>query len=200
MRACLGTRLAVFKVLRIALLLQLLLCPFSMANAQFGVAFSSGEGVHHITPLRFSFSWDFGPIWREEASWGLNAIWETSFSVWDGPRREDLAPERVTDLQVFTTGPMFRWQRQTPFLQSGIIPYVELGVSASWLSKTEIEGRVLSLHFQFEDKFGVGMRFGRKQQYDIGVRAYHYSNCSIKRPNSGVNFVMASIGFWFPDA
>ena len=38
------------------------------------------------------------------------------------------------------------------------------------------------------------MRFGKKQQYDLAMRVYHYSNASIKRPNSGVNLAMASFG------
>jgi len=170
----------------------------TLAYADLGVAFSSGQGIQNIVPYRFSFSWDVGPIWREQAAWGMNLIWENSFAIWNGPRRPDLAPERVTDLNATTSGPMFRWQRREPIGNTHFMPYTELGVGLSWLSKTEIEGRVLSLHFQFEDKFGVGMRFGDQQQYDFSLRAYHYSNASIKRPNSGVNLAMASFGVWFP--
>lgn len=170
----------------------------SIAHANFGVAVSSGQGIHGIVPYRFSLSWDFGPIIQRDALWGLNATWENSFAVWNGPRRTDLPPERVTDLSAATTGPMLKWIRRHPFVGTHITPYAELGVGLSWLSKTEIEGRFLSLHFQFEDKGGVGVRFGKKQQYDIGFRAYHYSNASIKRPNSGVNLAMMSFGVWFP--
>lgn len=175
----------------LGLLLQLSFNCF----AHMGIAFGSGQGIHNIVPYRFAVWWDFGPIWRAQETWGLNAFWESSFAVWDGPKRPDLAPDRVTDLNATTTGPMLRWQRQTPLFNS-IIPYSELGVGLSWLSKTEIEGRILSLHFQFEDKFGLGMRFGKKQQFDLAVRAYHYSNASIKRPNSGVNLAMINFGVW----
>lgn len=169
----------------------------TVAHAEIGIAFSSGQGIHEIIPYRFSLSWDAGPIWREESLWGLNLILENSFAVWNGPRRADLAPERATDLNAATMGPMLRWQRRQALGSSHIVPYTELGVGLSWLSETEIEGRVLSLHFQFEDKFGVGARFGEKQQYDFALRAYHYSNASIKRPNSGINMAMASFGVWF---
>lgn len=185
------------KLIARTLLGVLLLSFFADAMAQWGVAVGSGKGVHNIIPVRASASWDFGPFWCPKPFWGLNTLWETSFSVWDGPRRHHLAPGRVTDLQAFTTGPMFRWQRQQPFAASGVSPYVELGIGLSWLSHTEIEGRILSIHFQFEDKIGMGIRFGQKQQYDIALRAYHYSNCSIKRPNSGVNLAMVNIGYWF---
>lgn len=168
------------------------------AFASMGVAFSSGQGIREIIPYRLSVSWDQGSIWRDEATWGLNLIWENSFAIWNGPTHADLGPDRITDLNAATSGPMFRWQRREPIGVFHFTPYTELGVGLSWLSKTEIEGRMLSLHFQFEDKFGVGTRFGNKQQYDVSVRAYHYSNASIKRPNSGVNLAMVSFGLWFP--
>lgn len=168
----------------------------SVANV--GIAFSSGQGVLDIVPYRFALSWDFGAIVREQDLWGLNATWESSFAFWDGPKRPNLAPNRPTDLNAATTGPMFRWQRRHPYPSTKMTPYAELGVGLSWLSQREIEGRILSLHFQFEDKGGIGCRFGAKQQYDFAIRAYHYSNASIKRPNSGVNLCMASFGFWFP--
>lgn len=176
----------------------LLGCCATNAFADVGIAFSSGQGIHNIVPYRFSFSWDPGAIWREEATWGLHVLWESSLAHWEGPDRPDLGPERATDLTAATSGPMFRWQRQHALGNTTFIPYTELGVGLSWLSETEIEGRVLSLHFQFEDKFGIGTRFGKHQQYDFALRAYHYSNASIKRPNSGVNLAMASVGLWFP--
>ena len=166
------------------------------AFANWGVAFGSGQGIQGITPYRLSASWDFGPIWQSERGWGGHAVWESSFAVRNGSRRPELAPDRATSLNAMTTGPLFRWQRQTPFSITRIIPYAELGVGLSWLSETEIQGRILSLHFQFEDKAGIGMRFGEKQQYDVAIRAYHYSNASIKRPNSGVNLVMMNFGLW----
>ena len=168
------------------------------AAANVGIAISSGQGINNITPYRFALSWDFGPVWREDDLWGLNVAWENSYAIWNGPQRPELAPGRATDLHAATSGPMLRWQRRSAFPVTHIVPYTELGVGLSWLSETEIQGRVLSLHFQFEDKFGIGMRFGKKQQYDLAMRAYHYSNASIKRPNSGVNLAMASFGVWFP--
>ncbi|MFI4938417.1 MAG: acyloxyacyl hydrolase [Candidatus Berkiellales bacterium] len=175
----------------------LLFMSFS-ANGNLGLAFSSGQGVLDIVPYRFSASWDFGSIWRKHELWGLHGVLESSYAVWNGPVRPELAPERPIALHAATIGPMLRWQRQEPLPGLKAMPYTELGVGLSWLSQTEIQGRILSLHFQFEDKIGMGMRFGNKQQYDLALRAYHYSNASIKRPNSGVNLAMISFGVWFP--
>lgn len=178
------------------LLTTLLALWFSgQAQANLGVAFSSGEGILDITPYRLAVSWDFGAVWRKEATWGLNAIWETSFAYWDGAKG-NITDSYNSRMQVATTGPVLRWQRQAPYMPFHITPYLEVGVGASWFSNTEIRGRRLSLHFQFEDNIGIGARFGRNQQYDMTLRGYHYSNASIKRPNSGVNLVMFSIGYW----
>lgn len=179
-------------------LLSLFAITMTDVRADFGMAFSSGQGIESIVPYRFALSWDQGSLWGRDKSWGVHFIWENSFAFWNGPRRGDLAPGRATDLTAATTGPMFRWQPHKALLRTGILPYTEIGVGLSWLSETEIEGRMLSLHFQFEDKCGLGVRFGSQQQYDIALRAYHYSNASIKRPNSGVNLAMVSFGVWFP--
>ena len=178
----------------------LLILSFLLSNplfAKLGISFSSGEGILDISPYRLGVSWDFGNIWRKDYDWGLHAIWESSAGYWHG--RHDYDPGTPTQLQVITTGPLFRWQRQTPLYPIKIAPYVELGVAASWLSETEIGGRKLSLNFQFEDKIGVGLLFGKQQQYDVSVRGVHFSNASIKRPNSGVNLLMFTVGMWFPE-
>lgn len=177
--------------------LSVLVITSTDAWADFGIAFSSGQGIESIVPYRFALSWDQGSLWSKSKFGGIHFIWENSFAFWNGPHRRDLAPERATDLTAATAGPMFRWQPRKALWKS-VLPYTEIGVGLSWLSETEIEGRMLSLHFQFEDKCGLGMRFGSQQQYDIALRAYHYSNASIKRPNSGVNLAMVSFGVWFP--
>jgi len=174
-------------------LISLLISP---AFARPGIVFSSGQGVESIKPYRLAFSWDFGTPWQKRSPWAWHFIWESSAAIWNGPDRTHPEKSISTDLSALTTGPLLRWQRQTPI--NGLYhPYLELGIGLSWLSKREIEGRILSLHFQFEDKIGLGARFGQKQQYDVSLRAYHYSNASIKRPNSGVNLAMASFGVWF---
>lgn len=167
----------------------------SSAFGNLGLSFGSGEGILDISPYRLGMSWDFGSIWRERHDWGLHAIWESSAGYWAG--RNDYGSDTPSRLNVVTSGPMFRWQMQTEMLPFRMLPYLELGVAASWLSETEIGGRKLSLHFQFEDKVGAGVRFGKKKQYDMSIRGVHYSNASLKRPNSGVNLLMFTVGMWF---
>ncbi len=163
------------------------------ANANFGLSVASGDGVKDITPYRLAASWDFGAIWHTDYNWGLTAIWESSVGFWHGSHGPNGGNDR---LKLLTSGPVLRWQLLKPS-SIGISPYVELGVGLSWLSRREIGGRKLSLHFQFEDKAGIGIRFGSRSQYDVTYRVFHYSNGSIKRPNSGVNLQMLNLGYWF---
>ena len=165
------------------------------ASANVGVLASAGKGLHveDVRALRAAFNWDFGMMFFREDPWGLNVHWENALGYWRGPSTET----RPNDSLYFvTTGPVFRLQPHTPYGQ-WFLPYGEAGVSPSWLTQREIAGRKLSIHFQFEDKIGFGCRLGKNQKIDLGYRFIHYSNASIKRPNSGVNIQMINLGYWF---
>ncbi|MCY1312456.1 Lipid A deacylase PagL [compost metagenome] len=51
-------------------------------------------------------------------------------------------------------------------------------------SNTELEDNKLGSAFQFEDRFGFGLRF--TGGHEVGVRATHYSNAGFSSPNDGV--------------
>lgn len=163
------------------------------ANANFGLHLGAGKGTQSINAYRGGISWDFGPIWCEKCTWGLVGIWESSFAFWNG----NPGPNDGYDkLYLFGTSPVLRWH-----LLKGnkfkILPYFEGGIGFSWLSRHTIGGRRLSTHFQFEDKVGLGMRFGDNYQFDATLRLVHHSNASIKRPNSGINLCMFQLALWF---
>lgn len=182
----------IMKILKPAMVI-VLGCYSSASYSNFGISVASGDGVQDITPYRAAISWDFGPIWRKDCSWGLVALWETSAAFWHGSHGPNGGNDK---LHLFTTGPVLRWHQLKPS-KFHILPYIEAGVGASWLSRHEIGGRKLSLHFQFEDNVGVGFRFGKNYEFDITYRLFHYSNASLKRPNSGVNIQMLNFGIWF---
>lgn len=55
-------------------------------------------------------------------------------------------------------------------------------------------GRDLSTAFQFEFRFGAGLRSDR---LDFHLRWMHYSNGSIEQPNHGVDALVAGIAVGF---
>lgn len=166
----------------------------SYAQARWGVNIASGIAANDIHPYRVAAVWSFNAIDTITASnWRILPLWETSLGYWDG--KVDIKKGGNDQIIAVTTGPLFRWQHE-PNNRNMPSCYLEIGIAVSWLSNTDIAGRKLSTHFQFEDKGGVGLRFGQNQQYDIGLRVIHYSNASIKRPNNGVNMLLLSMEYW----
>lgn len=174
--------------------LVLFFSQIPLSEARWGINAATGWAASGIHPYRVAGIWSFRAINDYSPSrWRVIPIWETSLGYWDG--EVDARKGGSDSVVAFTTGPMFRFQYKLESVKS-LSSYLELGIGASWLSDTTISGRQLSTHFQFEDKLGLGLRFGAQQQYDIGLRATHYSNGSIKRPNNGVNMVLLNVGYW----
>lgn len=151
-----------------------------------GMTVSHGQASVSTVPYRVGLLWEGKQFPLELGTLGVFV--EASGGIW----RSDTGSPRA--LTVVTAGPLLRWQGMT---RGGVDPFLEIGIGFSWLSHTTIQGRRLSLHFQFEDKIGAGIYWGGKQPYEIAVRAYHYSNASLMRPNSGVNLWLFSIGKWW---
>ncbi len=160
--------------------------------AAFGLAGSSGAGVANLTPYRLALLWDLGPVAFKERAWELHSVWEASAGYWNSERVEGLYGSQGS---IFSTGPQFRLER-VQLYTGGLRPYWEAGIGASWLSKTTVVGRTVGIHYQFEDRFGFGTRFGHKQHYDANVRVIHYSNAHLSSSNSGVNIGLVTVGYW----
>jgi len=75
---------------------------------------------------------------------------------------------------------------------ASLTPFVGGGIGVSYLSGTEFDGRYLSTRFQFEDRLGVGIIWGRASAY---VAYAHYSNASIAEPNDGLDEIILTIGW-----
>ena len=71
--------------------------------------------------------------------------------------------------------------------------YVEFGIGVSLLDDTKFAGKNVSTHYQFEDRLGFKMKFGEKQDTEISLRYFHYSNGGLKKPNPGLDFISLSV-------
>lgn len=176
----------------IILLTMLSFIANNEAWAEIGVSIGSGYGVANIVPVRVGIQKTFEREWGT-CDWPIGGYWEGSFYTMNGKR--DLKPESHKKLTAAALAGVFRVQRAEK--TSWGWPYAELGVGLSWLSQKEIGGRDLGMHFQFEDRIGLGVRFGRDQQYDISYRAIHFSNAYIGPCNHGINLHVIVLGYWF---
>ncbi len=75
--------------------------------------------------------------------------------------------------------------------------YLDLGIGLAYFSKDEIATRNLGSNLLFEDRFGIGALFGKKQQFEIGYRVLHYSNAYLAQVNQGLNIHLLILGYWF---
>ena len=158
-----------------------------------GVSIASGTGLRHIVPIRVGIQKAFERRWGCESGWPIWAYAEASFYSLNGEKSVKVGSHH--QLQAGALAGVFRIEREAPTYFGW--PYFEAGVGASWLSQKEICGRELGMRFEFEDRFGAGLRFGKKREYDIGLRFIHFSNAYTSCKNNGINLYVLVLGYWF---
>ncbi|HZP88426.1 MAG TPA: acyloxyacyl hydrolase [Burkholderiales bacterium] len=100
-----------------------------------------------------------------------------------------------TQLYDFSLTPILR---VAPAKPSGFVtPYVEAGIGVHLLTETRVADRRFGSAFQFGELIGVGLRFGSRQQVDVGMRAQHVSNGGIAQPNEGLTFATIGVAYRF---
>jgi lipid A 3-O-deacylase len=157
----------------------------SPAWAVDGVALEAGAG-EGVRMGRIGLVWDWNRRWFQGNQWHLGGYWDLSLGYWNS---RTVQPGQNDDITEIAITPVFRIQRNN--LQG---PYVEAGIGAHLLSRSEIGNKQLSTNFQFGDHIGIGYRFG---QFDLGYRFQHLSNAGIKRPNPGINFSQIRVTYNF---
>jgi lipid A 3-O-deacylase len=165
----------------------------SVALGRQGVSVASGIGAANIVPLRIGFQLEFEKHWRTDTHWPVGGYWE--MSVYDMHTHNKAKPKSHRHLNAAAFAGVLRFERDEPVSLGW--PYLELGLGVSWLSKKEIGGRDLGWHFQFEDRFGLGLRFGENREYDLSYRAIHFSNAYMGPCNHGINLHVLVLGYWF---
>jgi len=83
---------------------------------------------------------------------------------------------------VLELSPIFRYN----FSRKNMLSYIETSVGISVFSKTTLNEKVFSTHFQFANMLAVGGYITENATWNLQLQ--HYSNNSIKLPNNGINF------------
>ena len=155
-----------------------------------GVSFELGNG--YATDIaRVCAIWNWDRQWFEEGDWLVAGFWEASVGTWRGKSSIGNNQE-IIDLGIT---PVFRFQQKNP---SGFSPYVEGAIGYHMISPAFVyANRKFGSAFQFGDHVGFGVRFGAYQEFDLGYRFQHLSNCGIKKPNQGINFNQVRFAYHF---
>ncbi len=90
---------------------------------------------------------------------------------------------RNHSLNIYAVSPILRYY----FLrQHSFSPFLNFGIGLSYLSRTRLGRNNLGMHFAFQDQFGLGATFGKRQELSVILSALHYSNGSLCAKNAGI--------------
>ena len=152
-------------------------------------SFEFGSGPE-VRMARLAVQKNWGARWLASNGRHLSGYWDLSAAYWRGTAYRNV-PGQHQNLFVVGITPVVRYQRDDKLGW-----YVEGGIGANLFSELyNNDDKQLSTAFQFGDHIGVG--YVTQSKWDLGLKFQHYSNASIKRPNSGANFLVASASYRF---
>ena len=137
-----------------------------------GVEFGVGQTSDSTMTYRLGMQFDWDTSWLQSDVGRLTGYWSGAYTYWEG--------DKTSSNNSLSFSPVLVYE----FAGQNVKPYVELGVGVALFSNTELEDNKLGSAFQFEDRFGFGLRFAGG--HEVGVRATHYSNAGLSSPNNGV--------------
>jgi len=155
----------------------------------FGAQLTGGIGEHGVKQVDVGFMWDPGIQWWYVRGWHFSLVGEAHVGYWhtnQGPSNNNVFGLGVT--------PIVRFIQDT----GEIRPYIEVGAGVRGLTHANInENYSLGTAFGFTLVGGVGLQFGSRQQYQVGLRYQHTSNGGIKEPNPGIDFTQLYVQYNF---
>lgn len=147
-----------------------------------GAAVEIGGG-NEVRMLRLDVQSNWKQRWFASNGTHVGGAWNVGLFHWRGNAYRALPGQRqhITGIGIM---PLFRFRSDD---LAGW--YAEGGIGVNLLSGLyENNGDQLSTRFQFNDQLGVGYVFSNG--WDAAVKFEHFSNGGIKKPNSGVNFLL----------
>lgn len=137
-----------------------------------GVEFGVGQTSDSTMTYRLGMQFDWDKSWLQTDIGRLTGYWSGAYTYWDG--------DKTSSNHSLSFSPVLVYE----FAGQTIKPYVEAGIGIAVFANTEYEDNKLGSAFQFEDRFGFGLRFSGG--HEVGIRATHYSNAGLSDPNDGV--------------
>jgi lipid A 3-O-deacylase len=168
----------------------MLLAAHSADASDVSSAYAEYGSASKVRMVRMGATKDFKPAWSWFNSNGthLTGYWDASVGFWEARQWNNVPGAEKNIIDIGFT-PVFRFENTS---KKGF--YVEGGIGAHLLSRTyNNNDDGLSTAFQFGDHVGVGYVFDNK--WEVALKAQHYSNGGIKKPNSGVDFLVLKASY-----
>jgi lipid A 3-O-deacylase len=161
--------------------------PASFAVDSASLEFGTGNKTRMA---RVGVQWDWERQWWRSNGTHLGGYWDLTLAHWQSNRYRN-QPGNTHTLAAIGITPVFRFQNDS---RAGL--YWEGGVGLYYLSDLyDNNGRQLSTNVEFGSHLGVGYVF--RNNLDLGLKIQHFSNGGIKKPNGGVNFLIARASYRF---
>ncbi|QGZ30110.1 acyloxyacyl hydrolase [Stutzerimonas stutzeri] len=159
------------KLISLAAIVAVSLSQVTAAHA-LDLTAAVGQTGESTMTYRLGAQLDFNRVWFQTSVGRLTGYWDAGYTYWEG--------DETSSNHSLSLAPVFVYE----FAGDSVKPYLEAGIGIAAFENTEVENNDLGSSFQFEDRFGVGLRFAGGQE--VGLRAIHYSNAGIKSPNDGI--------------
>ncbi|MTI14217.1 acyloxyacyl hydrolase [Sansalvadorimonas verongulae] len=191
-----------------AVMLLLLLSIAATSHAEWfdGVIISGGNDFSsnaNLNNYRVSVFQTWDARWFNEGDWYIGGYYDLSINRWksklsNGP---GVSVKGQDHINAIAFSPVFRIARKSPWFGT-VVPFAEAGIGLSYLSGSTLKAKNekpvnLGIRLQFEDRIGFGFQFGKHQQFQVILRAFHYSNAGLHANNNGVNLQEIAFGWSF---
>ncbi|MGS0741282.1 acyloxyacyl hydrolase [Glaciimonas sp. GG7] len=178
-----------FKVLAIGYLLASAHTAHAINYAPDSASLELGTG-NKSQLVRVAAQWDWGSKWWQSNGTHIGGYWDLSLAQFRENQYENIVNRHQTLTDIGFT-PVFRFQSDD---KKGL--YAEAGIGIHLMSHLyNNNSRRFSTAFEFGDHLGAGYVFSNG--IDIGLKLQHFSNGSIKKPNSGANFAVIRAAYHF---
>lgn len=154
-------------------------------RGNWGAAIGYGKSKDDIHIYRLALQHEFSWQWLENRTGRLSGFHEVSAGLWH---------KHGDSLGTLMYSPVFTYRITG---SRHFEPYIAGGIGIGVISEEHIDERNMSSHFQFEDRIGIGVRFGSDRRHDLNYRYMHYSNAGFTKPNHGIDIYMVSYALRF---
>ena len=164
-------------ILSLTLMFGFVFSADATQNKSYSIDYVQGEGDVKGIKLALQYHVD----WLKQYSENLNMYFESSLNLWEYGAENDYDSNLVLAISPVI---------QYPITQIADKPiFIEFGIGVSLLDDTVFAGKNVSTHYQFEDRLGLVMKFGKNNRQSVAIRYFHYSNAGFKKPNPGLDFI-----------
>ena len=121
---------------------------------------------------------------------GVEVYWEVSVNFWEYVEDNNHETNFVLALSPVISKTFYHVKGQYPLKW-------EAGIGVSLVEDTRFAGKDIGSHYQFEDRLGLTLEFGKALRQSASIRYMHYSNGGLNSKNPGVDFLNLAYAYRF---